>query len=810
MSSALLPPLAPLALCLAVVAALVVAACGDGGGDGAAPGTDGGSDSGLDTSDAAPDGSDDAADTGGAGGPDAVDAPPDDGPLEICWNGHDDDGDGLLDCASPACAGDESCGALGVAAIDLDVSNTGACAVLEDGRVACWGLDAAGSLQQTERLLQSPRLMSGVSAAVEVAMVSSATCVLLEGGAVDCWGWDAFGQLGTGQVVGDITTTPVRVAGLEDAVHIDGGERTFCAVRRDGSVSCWGIDLSDPLADYARRPIDVDVPEAVDVSVGNAFACALLADGGVSCWGDNSFGQGGDRSASDSTPRPVLGLEDAVSLTTGRGHACAVRENGAVACWGDTFYGFHEPPAVGSLAGTSLEAFPGPGAYAVAALDRGTCVVRDTGSMECYGVNRFGQVGAPPVENDGIVLLPTRPEQVVGAVHHACARDVEGRIYCWGSGAHGQLGPDVAAGYPEPVRIPNLRATEIDLGRDFACAIREDDARTVCWGHPGEGQLGQPFTRYNPVEPQEVQDMGETQSLATGGYHACALGRDGVVYCWGSFGWGALGNPIRSSTDRAIAVDLPEDAVAVFAGDVHTCAIVESGAFYCWGRGSSGQLGFETEAERTPVEVPELTGVTDASLGVRSTCALTGSGVAICFGSNWEGQVSLLSGRGDDVRDRFAVSDRVVDIAAGEVFTCAIAEGGRVHCHGANPFGVGGAGIYQVFSSGTWPEEIRATEIDAGLHFACALDGDGRAWCAGDNRFSQRSIPNGGEEAAPNVVAGHRFRTIAVGGHNACGIDEASEVWCWGSNRASQLGPDVLESSSYVPIQILGPAEMAE
>jgi hypothetical protein len=126
-SWATLTCLAPLAICLAVVAALVVAACGDG----AAPGADGGPDSGFDTNDTAPDGSNDAADTDGAG-PGAVDARPDDGLLEICWNGHDDDGDGLLDCASPACAGDESCGALGVAAIDRQWRDLGVDGVIEE------------------------------------------------------------------------------------------------------------------------------------------------------------------------------------------------------------------------------------------------------------------------------------------------------------------------------------------------------------------------------------------------------------------------------------------------------------------------------------------------------------------------------------------------------------------------------------------------------------------------------------------------------------------------------------------------------
>lgn len=100
---------------------------------------------------------------------------------------------------------------------------------------------------------------------------------------------------------------------LDDLIDLAGAGSTACAVRSDGSVVCWGAQLSrDPnvnpedspaleLPDspdlWIPRRIDGLPPSVVQVSVGETRACARTHDGRVFCWGDVACMAQCDRSA---------------------------------------------------------------------------------------------------------------------------------------------------------------------------------------------------------------------------------------------------------------------------------------------------------------------------------------------------------------------------------------------------------------------------------------------------------------------------------------------------------------------------------
>ena len=88
-------------------------------------------------------------------------------------------------------------------AVAIDASTSLVCAVLENGSVACWGSGSYGMLGNgvENNLVKPPGLTLPIGAeAIDVATRTDGACALLVNGSVSCWGRDNSGQLGSGLV----------------------------------------------------------------------------------------------------------------------------------------------------------------------------------------------------------------------------------------------------------------------------------------------------------------------------------------------------------------------------------------------------------------------------------------------------------------------------------------------------------------------------------------------------------------------------------------------------------------------------------
>jgi alpha-tubulin suppressor-like RCC1 family protein len=292
---------------------------------------------------------------------------------------------------------------------------------------------------------------------------------------------------------------------------------------------------------------------------------------------------------------------------------------------------------------------------------------------------------------------------------NACAL-AEGRVYCWGDNAYGQLGTGTQtdANAPVPVNTDGVlngrTVTKVSVGRNYACALA--DGRLFCWGNNLSGQLGDGTALNLRLLPVAMAPSGLDQTritdVTTSDGFTCVLA-DGAPYCWGANTFGQLGDD--TTNDRLIPQKVVTQGAllgktirSVQAGQFSVCALANDG-IYCWGRNNSGQVGDGTFV--TPRKVPTKTAtipgtISELSLGYESACALA-DGKAYCWGGNSFGQLADGSQVNRNVPTGVtgSVAGRTVtDISLGDLGGCALVDF-QAHCWGNNQNGVLGTGLPQ-------------------------------------------------------------------------------------------------------------------
>lgn len=355
--------------------------------------------------------------------------------------------------------------------VQISAGGLHSCAALSDGSVRCWGQNDYGQLGDgTMTSSLTPVSVSGVDNAVEISAAFNQTCALLSDGQISCWGANDAGQLGDGTTAGRLL--PTTVVGINNATQVVTGGAHSCALLADGSVKCWGQNLFGELGDGTTQNalLPQEVPGVIDVieiAAGSVNSCALLASRKVLCWGDNSLGQVGDGTNVDRrTPTEVSGLTDVKQIEQRFTNTCAVLIEGSVKCWGRNTFGElgdgtlenrSIPTLVSSLSDV-VQVSPG--------LGQSACAMLVDGSVKCWGLNGYGQLGdgtfisqTIPVTTRGI----TTSRQLSVGTMHACALLIDGTISCWGSNAFGQLGDGTTASRSIAALVASLSPSTISL-----------------------------------------------------------------------------------------------------------------------------------------------------------------------------------------------------------------------------------------------------------------------------------------------------------------------------------------------------------
>lgn len=320
-------------------------------------------------------------------------------------------------------------------------------------------------------------------------------CALLQSGEVMCWGDNASGQLGDGTFTPH--PAPVKVPNLTDATAITAGGQHTCAIIKNDGVKCWGYNYYGQLGDGTKNASNVPVSVSglsgavVSIATGNDHTCAITSEGSVKCWGKNVSGRlgNGSNSLGSKIPVDVINLGDrAVSIAAGDEHTCVVLAKGGVQCWGNNSSG-----QLGISQDKNLSKTPEyvtdltSGASYISAGYSKTCVIMNNGILKCWGLIGSGYFLDIPTEID---RLDNVISVAVGA-GHICAALQDGRVQCLGENASGQLGNNSNVESFSPAKVKGLDGDAVSAvaSFDFTCVLMKS-GEVKCWGDNGVGQLG--------------------------------------------------------------------------------------------------------------------------------------------------------------------------------------------------------------------------------------------------------------------------------------------------------------------------------
>lgn len=476
------------------------------------------------------------------------------------------------------------------------------CALAIDGDLWCWGSNNRGQLGvDALESSRTPLRVIGVPGdATTLTAGLDHTCGLFKGKAAYCWGSNRSRQLGQGApgVASVPHFLPLAAVGngvapVNGIPAIAGGRYHTCLITPALGVQCWGRNGNGQLGDGTQQPRTQPVNitgltgGVTALAAGVEHTCALLQSGGAQCWGNNAVGQLGNGATTEQfTPATVSTLTGAIALAAGESHSCALGQTGTVQCWGG---------------------------------------------------NGSGQLGNGTTTNSSrpvnVVGLPSDSNALVVGANHTCVLRQGGTVYCWGNNASGQLGDTTQVNRPTPVEVSGLTGvTALAAGSAHTCAIL-GDGTVYCWGANNSGQLGD-GSRLGKLQPVAVTGLPAAAiSITAGVAHTCALLNNGTVYCWGSNENSQLGDGTATDRLTPVAVSgLAANVLTIQAGGYHTCVLVTGQRPLCWGADSDGQLGSGVLVQSVILvplveNSPPTLAINYATAQVGSTLTLIGSGL---------------------------------------------------------------------------------------------------------------------------------------------------------------------------------------
>ena len=717
-----------------------------------------------------------------------------------------------------------------------------------DGAVYTWGWNYHGQLGNNTKTnsntivaVQTIGTPIAGKKIVKIAAGQGHSLALTDDGMVYTWGRNDTGQLGNNATTDAMLPVAVTVTGTpmsnKTIVEIASGARHSLAIDSSGKVYAWGHNGSGQLGNNstvnALTPVAVQAPadkNIIQVSGSGwlgASSSALTSNGAVYSWGRDLDGQLGDGTNNDSSV-PVITTINLVDTPSTPTHVMAKPgDTTAIISWqapivsgGQNITGYVlQYQAVGASSWTTINVAAAATSHTITGLTNDQTYRIRLAAKITAGTGDFSNVvlvtphakptitnispaigpvaGGQNVTITGTNFMPKGKKivQTANGNGYSLALSADGTVYTWGRNEYGQLGNGVTAtNSPVPVAVktagtPMEGKTIVQISAKvwYALALASDGT-VYSWGFNSWGQLGNGTsgTANNASAPVAVKTAGTPMEgktivqVAAGATHSLALATDGTIYAWGKNEYGQLGNDSTTNSPVPVAVKTagtPMDGktiIQIHAGYEHSLALASDGTVYAWGRNNSGQLG---KNDATDTHIPAAVQT---------------------LGTPMAGKV-------------------IVQLAAGNSQSMALASDGTVYTWGWNQYGQLGNGTttnsripVAVVTTGTPLAGKTISQIAAGNAHALAMTDDGTVYTWGWNQYGQLGNNSTINSSLPVIVkttgtplAGKMITQIASGGSpNSLVLANDGTMYTWGWGQHGQLGNGTIGTDAKTPLAV--------
>ena len=246
----------------------------------------------------------------------------------------------------------------------IDAGNYHTCAIASNNLAYCWGSNDYGELGNNSTTQSNiPVAVNGGLTMSKITAGEGHTCAITVSNLAYCWGRNIYGQLGNNSTTQSNIPVAVNTTGVlsgKTIKSIKASKEHSCVIASDNLAYCWGSNWFGELGVSTNvGTINPNsVPVAVDrtgvlsgktilsIATGVFHTCVIASDNKIYCWGDNTYGQLGNNSTTQSSApvavstAGVLSGKTIVSISTSDGiHTCATDSDSKLYCWGSNVYG---------------------------------------------------------------------------------------------------------------------------------------------------------------------------------------------------------------------------------------------------------------------------------------------------------------------------------------------------------------------------------------------------------------------------------------------------------------------------------------